>query len=335
MTLLFSVLMPAYQAVATIDAAVESVVAQRLESWELVIADDGSTDGTYEKALAWRAREERVRLVHHVGRTNLGRPATRNLTVREARGSLVAFLDADDLWLPEALTVFRQGFERFPTAAVVYAEAETFGEAPIPPPRARGIPNVEAHMLRQLARFNTLVTSATAVRRSAFPDPPFPETLPLAQDWACWLSLARSYPFVFLPQTVARYRLNSAGGQAVVALRDYRPQYFGWQVGHLRSLAREATTAEEARAFREGLEFRATEAFQMAASALRRGRLARSLNWLRRGFVAAGSLRGLALAAMEVFPRQRLVWRRGELPLTITSAPDPAERRTAGRPGAE
>lgn len=317
MTPLISVLMPAFQAAATIDEAVASVVGQNLADWELIIADDGSTDGTYEKALAWNDRDGRIRVVRHPDHRNHGRPATRNLTVKEARGELVAFLDADDLWLPGALTTFREGFGRFPSAAVVYAQAEAFGEAPIPPPRARGIPGVEARMFRQLARFNVLVTSAAAVRTTALVDGPFPETLPLAQDWACWLSLARSHSFVFVPETVAMYRLNPAGGQSGVALGDRGPEYFASQIRHLRRLGRLDATPAEASALREGLEFRATEAFQMASSALRRGRLARSVRWFGLGWRAAGSLGGLWRAALDVLPRQQLVWRHGELPLTI------------------
>src|SRR3954465_6482790 len=91
-----SIVIPAYNAAAVIAGAVRSVQAQTYSDWELIVADDGSADGTAERAEALGAvvvRAER----------NGGPAAARNLALRHAAGELVAFLDADDRWLPDYL----------------------------------------------------------------------------------------------------------------------------------------------------------------------------------------------------------------------------------------
>jgi glycosyltransferase involved in cell wall biosynthesis len=89
-----------------LDEAVESVLAQDYPSWELLLVDDGSTDRSGAIARGWAARHpDRVRYVTHPGGVNRGMSASRNLGIVHARGSLLAFLDADDVWLPHKLTV--------------------------------------------------------------------------------------------------------------------------------------------------------------------------------------------------------------------------------------
>jgi SAM-dependent methyltransferase len=84
--------------------AVESVLAQTFEGWELLLVDDGSTDSSAAIARAFAERErDRVRGLEHPGHANRGRSAARNLGVRNARGRFLAFLDGDDAWFPRKL----------------------------------------------------------------------------------------------------------------------------------------------------------------------------------------------------------------------------------------
>lgn len=86
--------------------AVQSVLDQTYRQWELLLVDDGSTDGTAELARDFAARfPDRVRYLHHPGHQNLGMSASRNLGIQESSGSMIGFLDADDVWLPEKLAV--------------------------------------------------------------------------------------------------------------------------------------------------------------------------------------------------------------------------------------
>lgn len=83
--------------------AIESVRRQTFDDWELILVDDGSTDGSSEIARQAAEGCPRTRLVHHPGRANRGMSASRNLGVSVAGGSLIAFLDGDDIWLPTKL----------------------------------------------------------------------------------------------------------------------------------------------------------------------------------------------------------------------------------------
>lgn len=99
--------------------AIDSIIAQSYENWELVLVDDGTTDGATEIALSYAQRRPgQIRYIEHPGHENRGMSASRNAGVREARGDHIAFLDADDVWLPERLRVHVDVLERHPEAAM-------------------------------------------------------------------------------------------------------------------------------------------------------------------------------------------------------------------------
>jgi glycosyltransferase involved in cell wall biosynthesis len=93
-----SVIIPAYNARSSLGEALDSVIAQTYEDWEAIVADDASNDGTAEFASVYHPRVRCVR-----SERNLGIGGARNLALADARGELVALLDADDLWTPEYL----------------------------------------------------------------------------------------------------------------------------------------------------------------------------------------------------------------------------------------
>jgi len=90
---------------AFIEQAIESVFAQTFKSWELLLVDDGSTDSSTRIARRYSVDHPgAVRYLEHSGHRNRGLPASRNLGIASANGDLVAFLDSDDVWLPQKLT---------------------------------------------------------------------------------------------------------------------------------------------------------------------------------------------------------------------------------------
>jgi len=105
--------------------ALASVYAQTFDDWELLLIDDGSRDGSTAIAgQAASAREDRVRVLTHPGRENRGISASRNLGIREARGRYLAFLDADDVWLPDKLERQVAVLDANPDIAMTYGPTE-------------------------------------------------------------------------------------------------------------------------------------------------------------------------------------------------------------------
>lgn len=120
-----SIVIPVFNALPFLEETVASVRSQSFTDWELLLVDDGSTDGGRQRAEEL-AREDprRVRCFGHSGGTNRGISASLNLGIAEARGSLVALLDADDVWLPGKLEEQVRLFESNPTAAMVYGPSQ-------------------------------------------------------------------------------------------------------------------------------------------------------------------------------------------------------------------
>ena len=98
---LVSVVMPVYNCEKYLAAAVESVISQTYENWELILVDDCSTDRSGALADRWSSSDSRISVVHN--RRNSGVSISRNNGVKAAKGGWVAFLDSDDAWTPEKL----------------------------------------------------------------------------------------------------------------------------------------------------------------------------------------------------------------------------------------
>src|SRR5918993_1644792 len=105
--------------------AIESVLAQRYGNWELLLVDDGSTDGSTAVALEYAERHPSdVLYLEHFGHQNQGPSASRNLGLSYARGEYVAFLDSDDVWLPYKLEEQVAILDAQPEAAALYGNTQ-------------------------------------------------------------------------------------------------------------------------------------------------------------------------------------------------------------------
>jgi glycosyltransferase involved in cell wall biosynthesis len=108
-----------------IDEALKSAFAQTYDRWELLLVDDGSTDRSSAIARRYAERHpEQVRYLEHAAHVNRGMSASRNLGVSNARGKYIAFLDADDVWLPHKLEQQVAILDAQPEAAMVYGLSE-------------------------------------------------------------------------------------------------------------------------------------------------------------------------------------------------------------------
>lgn len=118
---LVSVIIPFLNTERFIQETIESVFAQTYDNWELLLVDDGSTDTSTELALRYAGQHPgQVRYLEHDGHQNRGASASRNLGSSNAKGEYIAFLDADDVWLPHKLERQVAILESQPEAAMVY-----------------------------------------------------------------------------------------------------------------------------------------------------------------------------------------------------------------------
>jgi alpha-1,6-rhamnosyltransferase len=112
-----SVISPVYNAEATLEQMVETIVSQSFEDLELILVDDGSTDGTHDLAQDLSRRDPRIRLLQ---KENGGVGSARNLGLEHAKGKYVTFLDADDEFLPNRFEAHIQRLESAPNLVAVY-----------------------------------------------------------------------------------------------------------------------------------------------------------------------------------------------------------------------
>ena len=213
MTPAVSVITPAWNAAATLEATIASVAAQTFPDWEMLVADDGSTDATAAIAAAWAARDPRVRPLPGPGRE--GPAGARNRAIRAARGRFIAFLDADDRWRPEKLArqLAFMAAEAAPFSFTAYRREDAAG-------RDLGIVHAPAAVDHAALLKGNVIGCLTAVYDSAHFGKVEMPPLPLRQDYALWLALLR-------PGGVAR------GLDAVLA--DYRVGPGSLSAGKLRA----------------------------------------------------------------------------------------------------
>lgn len=206
---LVSVCVPARDAERFLGEALASALAQDVPL-ELLVCDDGSRDGTRRIAQLAAARDPRVRLLRH--RRPRGVVAARNALLAAARAPYVAFLDADDAYLPGALAAQVAVLEREPGVALVHGGAQIVDEdgRVLPPwrrPFERDAIEPAASAFAELLLANEVVTSTAVARRDALlAAGGFAEVGPSSSDWDMWLRLALRGAVAYRAQLVACYR---------------------------------------------------------------------------------------------------------------------------------
>ena len=185
-----SIVIPAFNVAPYIAETLNSVFAQTFDDFEVIVVDDGSSDvEELERALG--PYLERVR---YVRQENLGAGAARNHGVQEARGEFIAFLDSDDLWLPEYLEE-QVRFLRADGYDLAYADALLFGDSPIAGKTyMQTAPSVGPVTFLSLVRNQcNIITSGVVARRCALIKVGlFNESLRNGQDFELWARLARN-----------------------------------------------------------------------------------------------------------------------------------------------
>jgi glycosyltransferase involved in cell wall biosynthesis len=305
MTPAVSVVIAAYNYGRYLDGALASVLGQSLRDLEVIVVDDGSTDDTGE-VVARFLSDDRVRYE----RTNhVGQSAAKNTGIRLARARLIAFLDADDLWLPTKLEKQLALLKTNPALGVVYSRRSLMDESGRPleyeqPALFRG------RVVDAMFRNNFICFSSAVVHRRVFKHLGFfEESLALAIDYEFWLRVASSYAFDYVDEPLVQYRTGHASlsrrteERLKVAFAIMR-RFQGTEEG--RRLLRAATVREAT----------AETCYHIALAVRSRSRLA-ALPWY---------VRCLALS-----PRYGLAW-QGLASLPLPEAARRFVRMSLGRP---
>ncbi|PZR83100.1 MAG: hypothetical protein DI537_35435 [Stutzerimonas stutzeri] len=201
-----SVVIPAFNAAATLGETLASVLAQTFESWEAVVVDDGSEDGTAEIVEEFVARDRRVR---SISQNNAGLAAARNRGICESLGPLLLFLDADDMIAPDHLKNLAAAIGS-ETGIVAYSGYRRIDEAGIPFSTVFD-PSIAAQPFLAFGWRNKLAVHAVLMPRALIDEVGgFDPALPTCEDWDMWLRLARcGARFVGTPEPTALYRTSS------------------------------------------------------------------------------------------------------------------------------
>lgn len=209
---LVSIIMPAYNSGIYISDSILSVLNQDYQNWELLIVDDGSTDHTRDIVNSYLSKDERIKYLYQ---ENAGAAQARNNALQKAEGSLIAFLDSDDLWLPEKLSVSVKEFasseqDLLFTGAYVFHEVEDIGRIPeldriiVEDAVYKGTDGISKFM-----EFNRIPILTVLARREIIVEAGGFSSIKIAEDYYLWLKLLlNNYVFKSIDKNLSAYRLR-------------------------------------------------------------------------------------------------------------------------------
>lgn len=198
---LISVIIPTWNRAPLLERALGSVLAQRLPCTELIVVDDGSTDDT--AALLARLAAGASVPIRLLRQENRGAAAARNLGIRAARGSLLAFLDSDDWWLPDKLALQAAALAANPAFLISHTREIWFRHGQRVNQRKKHDPP-HGHIFTTCLEMCVVGMSTMMARRELFDRYGlFDERLPCCEDYDFWLRVGCREPFLLVPQALS------------------------------------------------------------------------------------------------------------------------------------
>lgn len=201
---LVTVLMPVYNAGATVAEAIESILDQSFTDFEFLIIDDGSTDGSSKVIKSYND----PRIVLESNSQNLGVVKTLNKGLQMARGVYVARMDGDDVSLPGRLAAQVAFLDRHPSIGACGTWVETFGDRP---GQLSKFPCRPEDIKAYLLFYNVLVHASVCLRREAFVSNNlfFDERFPHAEDFELWQRASKIFPLANIGKILLKHRIHT------------------------------------------------------------------------------------------------------------------------------
>ncbi len=202
---LVSVVLPTYNYARYLPESVGSVLSQTYPHYEVIVVDDGSTDNTKDVLNPFMQRIKYIKLEQ-----NKGLPVARNTGIQSARGKYIAFIDADDFWLPEKLQTEIEYFDKQRNAGMVYSKHVNIDEngRVIDADVKKRLPSGNI-FIQLFSEQNFVIASSVVVRKNVFETTGlFDEQLVNCQDWDMWLRIAFYFNIAGINKTLVKYRHN-------------------------------------------------------------------------------------------------------------------------------
>jgi glycosyltransferase involved in cell wall biosynthesis len=199
-----TIIIPAFNVERYIGAALQSICDQTLRDAEVIVVDDGSTDGT----IAEVERFADVLDLIVVGQANAGPAAARNAGLRRAQGRYCAFLDSDDLMLPERLAEQVEMLDGDPEIGLVHTDLMTFDDRGVIHRTRRAFSDPCGGMVLERLLLDNFITTSTVMARTAclIEVGMFPENRRVSEDFELWLKIAARWKIGFVDRPLVQYR---------------------------------------------------------------------------------------------------------------------------------
>ena len=220
-----SVIIPTFNRKQEVIRAVSSILSQSFTDFEIIVVDDGSSDGTKTSLDQFR---DRITYIAHT--TNRGVSAARNTGIKQARDPFIAFLDSDDYWLAEKLAVQMDFFNHHPQALICQTDEIWIRNGRRVNPKKRHL-KPTGDIFNPCLKLCLVSPSAVMLKRSLFDEVGlFDEDLPACEDYDLWLRISCRYPIYLIKQ---RLIVKTGGNRDQLSSR-----YMGMDRFRIKALAK-------------------------------------------------------------------------------------------------
>lgn len=214
--MLVSVIIPAYNSEKYISDAINSVLSQTYQDHEVIVVNDGSKDNTE------RIIKPYLKRITYLYQDNKGSAEARNTGIKASKGEYIAFLDSDDVWSPEKLSLQVKFLNDHPDFDLVYGDYGTFGENGVIDenfPLTRKFPRPDGYIFQDLFLRPLIFTSTVMLQKKVLEEVGlFDEQFVNGQDYDLWLRIASKHKIGYVPKVIAMYRQHQ---ESAIHKRSY------------------------------------------------------------------------------------------------------------------